>query len=68
MTASERVTALLQDGVPLTLLFDVAGFAPSSQELLREERYGDADVARSLAELAAHVDQVVPHARATWSA
>ncbi len=68
MRASERVTALLADRVPLTLLCDIAGFAPSSQELLRAERYDDADVARSLAELSARVDAVVPHARTAWSA
>lgn len=68
MSATERVTALLADRVPLTLLFDIAGFAPTSQELLRDERYDDADVADSLAALARRVDEAVPHARTAWTA
>ncbi len=68
MTTSEHVAALLRDRVPLTLLVDIAGLGPSSHELLHEERYGDADVARSLDELAAQVDAAVPHARTAWSA
>ena len=68
-TTSEHVTALLADRVPLRLLFDLAGFAPSSEELLREERFADADV-RDLAELAvlaARVD-AAGQARSAWSA
>ena len=66
-TTSEHVTALLADRVPLRLLFDLAGFAPSSEELLREERFGDTDI-RDLANLAAQVDAAVPQARSAWSA
>ncbi len=68
MTTSEHVTALLRDRVPLTLLVDIAGLGPSSHELLHQERYDEADVARSLTELAARVDAAVPHARRAWSA
>ena len=64
MTTSEHVTALLRDRVPLTLLVDIAwGLRPSSHELLHQERYDEADVARSLTEPAAGVDAAVPHAR-----
>ena len=52
MSGFGRVYSMLSDRVPLALWYDIAGFGPSSQELLRAERYNDADVARSLEELA----------------
>lgn len=37
MTDDARTNALLRHGVPLTLLFDLAGFGPTSEELYRSE-------------------------------
>ena len=36
MTASDQVARLLVDQVPLALLFDLAGYGPTAQELMAE--------------------------------
>lgn len=40
-----RVMGLLRDGVPLSLLVDVAGLGPDSATLLAAERYDPGEVA-----------------------
>lgn len=37
MEARAQVETLIADGVPLTLLFDIAGYGPTSTQLLFEE-------------------------------
>lgn len=41
MSSHPHVLALLENHVPLALLFDLAGFAASSQELYRSEPGAD---------------------------
>lgn len=43
MSASQKVMSAMAEGIPLTLLFDVAGFGPTAFELLQREGSQPAD-------------------------